>query len=66
MGVFSVDLGSVARGLVDMKPKREIFKRWSVRRNHGWWVVLLTPVYHKGRGPYVSIGLGWIAIYRGY
>jgi len=27
-----------------------------------WW----TPTLHKGRGPYISIGLGWMAIYRGY
>ena len=27
-----------------------------------WW----TPTWHKGRGPYISIGLGLFAIYRGY
>ena len=27
-----------------------------------WW----TPTWHEGRGPYISIGLGIIAIYRGY
>jgi len=27
-----------------------------------WW----TPSWHHGRGPYISIGLGLFAIYRGY
>ena len=39
---------------------------WVVKRNVGWWAHWWTPSWHKGRGPYVSIGLGPIAIYRGY
>jgi len=31
-----------------------------------FWFHLWTPVWHKGRGPYISIGLGFIGIYRGY
>ena len=31
-----------------------------------WWAVTWTPIWHKGRGPYVSIGLGLVAFYRGY
>jgi len=31
-----------------------------------WWCHFWTPIWHEGRGPYVSIGLGWLAIYRGY
>lgn len=27
-----------------------------------WW----TPVWHEGRGPYISIGLGLFGVYRGY
>ena len=27
-----------------------------------WW----TPFWHNGRGPYISISLGWIHFYRGY
>lgn len=60
-----IDVGSVWRGIRAM--------RWShgkvnyaVRRNSGWWCHLWTPVWHEGRGPYMSIGLGIVAFYRGY
>lgn len=66
MATFEVDIGSLARGIVEMKPRREIFRRWTIRRKRGFWCVMVTPAYHDGRGPYVSIGLGRIAIYRGY
>lgn len=45
---------------------------WAVKCQIGWrpgprwWGVWFTPEWHKGRGPYVSIGLGIIAVYRGY
>ncbi len=51
-----------------------IFKLTRARVNYGlrfwakpvwgwqWW----TPVWHEGRGPYVSIGMGWLHFYRGY
>lgn len=32
----------------------------------GFWVHWWTPAWHAGRGPYVSIGLGVVGIYRGY
>jgi len=35
-------------------------------RPGNWWLHYWTPIWHEGRGPYVSIGLGWFAIYRGY
>ena len=31
-----------------------------------WWCHIWTPVWHKGRGPYITIGLGRVAFYRGY
>jgi len=31
-----------------------------------FWICLWTPVWHKGRGPYISIGLGIFGFYRGY
>lgn len=31
-----------------------------------WWWAWWTPVWHEGRGPYLSIGLYVIAVYRGY
>lgn len=42
--------------------------KWSVEL--GWyrrpWCHLWTPIWHDGRGPYVSIGLGVVRICRGY
>ncbi len=32
---------------------------------HFWWHVWL-PEWHEGRGIYISVGLGLIAVYRGY
>ena len=32
----------------------------------GFWIHLWTPKWHKGRGPYISIGLGVIRFIRGY
>ncbi len=32
----------------------------------GWWWQWWTPNWHKGRGPYISIGLWFFAFYRGY
>ncbi|OGB61447.1 MAG: hypothetical protein A2Y94_13795 [Caldithrix sp. RBG_13_44_9] len=31
-----------------------------------FWIHLWTPKWHKNRGPYISIGIGFIAIHRGY
>jgi hypothetical protein len=45
---------------------------WSVRRTPRyrgaprWWWLRWMPAWHAGRGPYVSIGLGFFALYRGY
>jgi hypothetical protein len=35
-------------------------------RSAGFWFHWWTPVWSEGRGPYISIGLGVIALYRGY
>ena len=37
--------------------------RWLPRR---FWVYCWTPAWHAGRGPYVSLGLWIVAVYRGY
>lgn len=31
-----------------------------------FWLHLWTPVWHENRGPYISLGLGFVAFYRGY
>ncbi len=40
--------------------------RWLSSGCHGWWWHWWTPKWHRGRGPYISIGCGLFAIYRGY
>lgn len=67
-----LDIGSFLRGIGAMKPRHEwpnwavSRPMWSVRWAKGFWLHLWTPMWHEGRGPYVSIGLGVLAIYRGY
>ena len=71
--------GSVWRGVKAMSDKSRLGAGWAVRWYGGhqvlWWAFgwrirfwahWWTPVWHEGRGPYVSIGLGVVAIYRGY
>jgi hypothetical protein len=60
------DIGSVIRGLKAMTNRWDIFKYWAVKPRRGFWLHYWTPIWHKGRGPYLTWGLGIIAIYRGY
>lgn len=66
---WHVNIGSFCRGICVMKP---LYKRkrvlYSVRliAFRPFWFCLWTPVWHEGRGPYISIGLGIIAFCRGY
>lgn len=57
--------GSFCRGLRAWRP-RSGKVNYAVRRNKGFWLHLWTPIWHEGRGPYISIGLGKFAFYRGY
>lgn len=62
--------GSTLRGIMAMKRGHARPARWSITwsRRH-WrrcWLHLWTPSWHEGRGPYLSLGLGRLAIYRGY
>ena len=60
-------LGSALRGLRRMKFKHGKVK-YAVRFKpyKRAWVECWTPVWHEGRGPYLSIGLWFIAFFRGY
>ena len=60
------DYGSVRRGVKAMPRKLDLLRMWSARRSLGFWAHWWTPTWHDGRGPYVSIGLGFFAVYRGY
>ena len=70
---WGVDLRSTWRGLGAMKrPGAEGINRpgwtirWALDRGPQCWCIMWTPIWHEGRGPYVSIGLGPLRIYRGY
>jgi len=61
-----LNLRSFWRGIREMKRDRgpvnvSISVGW-----FGWWLHLWTPIWHCGRGPYISCGLGVIRILRGY
>jgi len=65
-----VDFKSFKRGIQAMKKGEEFFrpKWWSVKikRIRDPWICMWTPIWHEKRGPYISIGILFIAIYRGY
>lgn len=64
-----VNLRSTRAGIRAMQrpfPADETQPKWAIRCSRGFWCHLWTPIWHKGRGPYVTIGLGLFAIYRGY
>lgn len=61
-----LDLRSALHGVLAMRPGRGRVN-YAVRRSgHRFCVECWTPVWHEGRGPYLSLGLGVVAIYRGY
>lgn len=62
---MQVDLRSAYRGTKAMR-FRNMLRFWTVRWRRGWWLHLWTPAWHEGRGPYLSLGLGFVAVYRGY
>ena len=65
-----VDLGSVIRGVRAMVwawPYVKPVPKWSVHPGERkFWFHFWTPTWHRGRGPYLSIGLYFVEIYRGY
>ena len=62
-----INLDSVLHGLSAMTDLTTFFEYWAIHWDRqGFWLHLWTPTWHKGRGPYISLGLGWLKIYRGY
>lgn len=65
-----IDLGGFYRGIRAMKRghgKVNYAIRWMrPKRTPHFWAHIWTPRWHEGRGPYITIGLGLVAIYRGY
>lgn len=62
-----LSLGSFFRGCKAAN-RFELVKRWHVDlgANKKFWFHLWTPIWHEGRGPYVSIGLYFVRVMRGY
>jgi len=46
----------------------EWHRHWflELRTRPGLWVHAWTPIWHAGRGPYLTCGIGWLAFGRGY
>jgi hypothetical protein len=66
MSDFWFDAKSVWRGIRAMKRESKKAKwtiAWLPRR---CWLHAWTPMWHDGKGPYVSCGIWVIAIYRGF
>ena len=62
-----INWGSTIRGIRAMKrPYPDPKPRWGIWKALGFWCEVWTPDWHKGRGPYISIGLGLFAVGRGY
>lgn len=61
-----IDLRSVWRGIRAMTHDRGAVNVSISLGKFGWWIDLWTPIWHEGRGPYISCGLGMIRILRGY
>jgi hypothetical protein len=67
------DWRSFWRGIQVWKPRRR-HVNYAVRRigpgltrqRPRFWLHAWTPMWHEGRGPYLSVGIGWVAVYRGY
>lgn len=62
-----IDFRSVYKGIFAMKRnhgKVTYFVKYF--STHRLWFHAWTPGWHEGRGPYVTIGLWWIIIGRGY
>lgn len=68
-----INLSSAIRGIRAIElPYTKPKPKWGIHvLKGGWspnrfWIDFWTPKWHCGRGPYLTVGLGLIAIYRGY
>ncbi|KKM59285.1 hypothetical protein LCGC14_1548270 [marine sediment metagenome] len=67
MGSFWIDWRSFFKGITRMKyPHEKVNYSLSIIKRPGFWIHLWTPKWHDGRGPYITIGLGYIRFIRGY
>lgn len=61
---------SFRRGIQAMPDQFNFFKPkywfFYFHKTKGSWLHLWTPVWHKGRGPYITFGCKYIRIIRGY
>ena len=65
-----VDIRSVIKGYWHMSWKESKKAKWGAvvlpKNERRFYFNAWSPIWHKGRGPYFSIGLWYFGIYRGY
>jgi hypothetical protein len=68
MGELWIDFGSAIRGIRAMTKDHDHvnFKIDFDMKHWGRWCHIWTPIWHEGRGPYITIGLGPFRLMRGY
>lgn len=65
MNDLFIDWMSVYRGVRVMRLRNKAW--WSIKAMpKRVWLHAWTPIWHDGRGPYVSCGLWFFSFYRGY
>ena len=64
---IDIDLASAMRGIRAMRKRKQSMRlsppaKWDIRwirlGDRGFWCHLWTPVWHGGRGPYLTVGIG--------
>ena len=65
-----IHIRSFRKGIQAMPNSIDFFKPqyWSIEfhKTEASWIHIWTPVWHKGRGPYVTLGFKFFQIIRGY
>jgi hypothetical protein len=62
-----ISFKSIWRGLREMKRKHgKVNYDLSFGRFKSFWFHAWTPVWHEGRGPYITIGFFFVRFIRGY
>jgi len=67
IGYWHIDFGSAWRGIRAFRwPHGKVKYGIRFHKRPGLGLVLWTPIWHEGRGPYVVAGIGFVFLHRGY
>jgi len=62
-----IKLRSVKKGIMAMtKNHGHVNYEITFDMHRKFWIEAWTPIWHEGRGPYISIGIYFISLFRGY